>query len=270
VKRKTIYAATGNNYSLPATNTSDAVLAFDLDSGKIKWARQLTPGDTWNVSCSVGRDSTNCPDADDPDFDFGSSPILVELRDARQLLLAGQKSGVVYALDPDRAGEIVWEQRVGKGGIRGGIEWGPAADGDAVYTAVSDAVRLTASSFDPNAGGGLTALDLATGKKIWYAPPASCGDRRPCVPAQEAAVTVIPGVVFSGSMDGHLRAYSTRDGKVLWDYDTVREYPTVNAVAAKGGSIGNGGVAVVDGMLFTNAGYSNVLPGNVLLAFSVE
>jgi polyvinyl alcohol dehydrogenase (cytochrome) len=270
VKRKTIYVATGNNYSLPPTDTSDAILALDMDSGQIKWSRQVTPGDTWNVGCNLGRDSSNCPDPEDPDFDFGASPILVELGDGRQLVLAGQKSGVVYALDPDQEGTIVWEQRVGKGGVRGGIEWGPAADNDMIYAAVSDAVRLSASAFDPYAGGGLTALEIASGKKIWYASPAPCGDRRPCIPAQEAAVTVIPGVVFSGSMDGHLRAYSTRDGRVLWDYDTVREYTTVNGVTAKGGSIGNGGVAVVDGMLFTNSGYSNVMPGNVLLAFSAD
>jgi polyvinyl alcohol dehydrogenase (cytochrome) len=190
------------------------------------------------------------------------------------MLLAGQKSGIVYALDPDDGGKIVWQQRVGKGGTQGGILFGPAADGENLYAAVSDYQRMGASRDpDPNAGGGMVAVALSDGQKRWSAPASPCGGRKPCSPAQAAAVTAIPGVVFSGSVDGRLRAYSTRDGKILWEYDTVREYTTVNGVEAKGGSINNGGPAVAGGMLFTNSGYSHhsgIIPGNVLLAFSVE
>lgn len=276
VRQRAVYVATGNNYSPPATPASDAIVALEMDSGQIRWIQQLTADDTWNTSCQPrvpGHE--NCPDLEDPDFDFGASAILVELRDGRRMLVAGQKSGLVYGLDPDQRGKVMWQQRVGKGGTQGGVLWGPAVDHDTVYVAVSDAMRVGATNdFDPKAGGGLVAIDLATGQKRWTAPPVPCRDQhRSCSPAQVAAVSVIPGVVFSGSADGHLRAYSTRDGAIIWDYDTVRDFDTSNGIKGKGGTINNGGVAVVDGMVFTNSGYNHITgiyPGNVLLAFTVE
>lgn len=275
VRQKALYVGTGNNYSPPARPTSDAIVALDLESGKIRWAQQLEKDDTWNTSCpDRARDHSNCPDLDDPDFDFGASPILVELGGGRRALVAGQKSGLVYGLDPDRKGKILWEQRVAKGGTQGGVLWGPAADPDTAYVAVSDAMRLPGTNeFDPTIGGGLVAIDLKTGTKRWTAPPVPCREQKSCSPAQVAAVTVIPGVVFSGSADGFLRAYSARDGKIIWNYDTVREYTTVNGVKAKGGTINGAGVAVVGGTVFTNSGYNHITgiyPGNVLLAFSAE
>jgi polyvinyl alcohol dehydrogenase (cytochrome) len=125
---------------------------------------------------------------------------------------------------------------------------------------------------DPKAGGGMFALNLATGKRAWYTPPPACGDKVGCSPAQSAAVTVIPGVVFSGALDGHLRAYSTVDGKIIWDVDTAIEYTTVNGVKATGGSIDGPGPVVVGGLLYVNSGYGFLggIPGNVLLAFSLD
>lgn len=275
LKRKLIYVGTGNSYSSPAAGTSDAVIAMDMMSGKIRWVRQFTQNDVWTAGCQPrAHDHSNCEVPNSPDFDFGSSPILVERKGGRRMLIAPPKSGV-FALDPDREGKIVWQQRVGSGGKITDILWGPAADGENLYVGISDAKRVgSTEQHDPNAGGGMVALDLSSGQKLWDTPPPGCGSRRPCSPAQSAAVTAIPGVVFSGAADGHLRAYSARDGKILWDYDTAREYTTVNGVQARGGSIDNGGPAVAGGMLFTNAGYSHhhagAIPGNVLLAFSVE
>lgn len=271
VNSRTLYVATGDNYSLPATETSDAIVAFNMDSGKMLWVRQLTESDAWNLAC-LGSDVTNCPQGAGPDFDFGSSPILVNLPTGRRALIAGQKSGVVHALDPDRKGEIIWQVRVGQGGLLGGIEWGPATDEKNVYIAVSDA-RTDLTQMDPKAGGGLLALQLADGKQIWRAEPPPCPEtRKGCSPAQSAAVTAIPDVVFSGSLDGHLRAYSTTDGRVIWDFDTVREFATANGVPGHGGAINGPGPTVAGGMLFVNSGYGLVgeMPGNVLLAFTVE
>ena len=166
--------------------------------------------------------------------------ILVSTTAGRELLLAGQKSGIVWALDPEKNGEIMWETRVAQGGINGGVQWGMAADGEQVYAATSDVVVIrtpTARQLDPTMGGGLTALKIADGSKAWSAAPVPCGARPNCSPAQLAAVTAIPGAVFSGSQDGHLRAYSTRDGKILWDFDTVQHYKTVNGVKGSGGAI---------------------------------
>ena len=277
-KRGVLYVSTGDNYSTPATPLSDAVLALELATGKIVWSKQTTPGDVWNTLCST---KDNCPG---PDFDYGASVILEKLDNGRDVLLAGQKSGVVYALDPDRKGEILWQVRVGQGGTNGGVQWGMASDGNQVYAATSDVRRSQAPNADPldprpqfadpKVGGGLTALRIATGEKVWFAPPVVCGPaaKPGCSPAQSQAVTVIPGVVFSGSLDGHLRAYSAEEGKVVWDFDTVRDYETVNHVRATGGSLNGPGAVVVGGMLFVNSGYARLgsIPGNVLLAFSVD
>ena len=277
-KRGVLYVTTGDNYSAPATPMSDAVLALELATGRIAWSRQTTPGDVWNSSCSAKGD---CPG---PDYDYGSSVILEKLDNGRDVLLAGQKSGMVYALDPDRKGEILWQVRVGQGGTNGGVQWGMASDGQQLYAATSDVTRSLApnadaldprpQAVDPKTGGGLTALRIATGEKVWFAPPIVCGPaaKRGCSPAQSQAVSAIPGLIFSGSLDGHLRAYSAEEGKVLWDFDTVRDYQTVNGVRATGGSLNGPGAVVAGGMLFVNSGYARLgsIPGNVLLAFSVD
>ena len=273
-KRTVFYVGTGNNYSTPATSLSDAIVAYDLETGQVRWSRQMTENDIWSAGCRAKPlDPAICPDADAPDFDFVSSPILLESPGGQDFLIAAQKSGIVYALNPDKQGETIWQQRVGEGGTQGGIMFGPATDGRTLYVAVSDFTRTSTGEADPNSGGGIAALELRTGRILWRTPAPGCGDRRPCSPAQGAAVTAIPGVVFSGSVDGHLRAYSASDGKILWDFDAVREFTTVNGVMGKGGSFYSGGQAVVNGMVFATSGYSHhggVIPGNVLLAFGVE
>jgi polyvinyl alcohol dehydrogenase (cytochrome) len=276
VERGVIYVGTGDNFSDPATNTSDAVMAFDLKSGAVLWVQQLTKGDSFNMACVMPvKDS--CPESSGPDFDIGASPILAKLANGKRVLLVSQKSGVARALDPDRKGEILWEDRVGRGGALGGIQWGSASDGKNMYVALSDIAFSPASNGlqlvpDPKVGGGLFAIDGATGKRVWAAPPPSCEGREHCSPAQSAAVTAIPGVVFSGSVDGHLRGYSTTDGKVVWDFDTVREFTTINGVKGKGGSMDGPGPVVVGGMLYVGSGYGSWggAAGNVLLAFAVE
>ena len=279
VERKAIYVGTGDNFSDPATNTSDAVIAFAMDTGKILWVRQLTELDVFNMACGQGPSHANCPDKAGPDVDIGASPILAKLANGKRVLLISQKSGVAHGLDPDKNGEILWQTRVGRGGALGGIQWGSASDGKNMYVALSD-ITFLQSEFgtgkklivDPKIGGGLFALDAATGKKVWAADPPSCGDRPNCSPAQSAAITAIPGVVFSGSIDGHLRGYSATDGKIIWDFDTAHEFTSVNAVKASGGSMDGPGPVVAGGMLYVSSGYGSWggLNGNVLLAFSVD
>jgi polyvinyl alcohol dehydrogenase (cytochrome) len=273
VKRGLLYVTTGDNFSSPSTDMSDAVVAMDLKTGRIVWSRQVTPNDIFSGACTGG----TCPG---PDFDFGSSVLIEKLPNGRDVLLAGQKSGVVFALDPERKGEILWQIRVGKGGTNGGVQWGMASDGENVYAAVSDLARKAPPGTvvqvglppDPAEGGGLTALRISSGDKLWYAAPPACGARPLCSPAQPQAVTAIPGVVFSGSVDGHLRAFTTEEGRILWDFDTVREYQTVNGVPGKGGSLDGAGPVIAGGMLFVNSGYARngSIAGNVLLAFAPE
>jgi polyvinyl alcohol dehydrogenase (cytochrome) len=263
VARRRIYVATGNAYSAPAPATSNAVVALDLSGGAIRWTRQVTPGDIYVSNCRAG--NPNCPEVNGPDVDFGSPPMLARTPAGRDLLVIGQKSGVGYALDPEKEGVIVWQYRAGRGGLLGGIEWGSAVDGERAYFAVSDVTTPQP--------GGLHAVALATGAVAWTAPPppVACAGRG-CSAAQSAALTVIPGVVFSGSFDGALRAYSTETGAVLWSFDTNRSFTAVNGVPATGASIGGPGPAVAGGMVFVNSGYGAFQgrPGNVLLAFGVD
>jgi polyvinyl alcohol dehydrogenase (cytochrome) len=264
-----LYVGTGNAYTDPAPGTTDAVIAMDAKTGRLLWSRQPQAGDFWNFSCP-SPEKVNCGEAAGPDFDIGVSPILRALPGGRRILVVGQKSGMVYGLDPDHEGKIVWEARVGQGSPLGGVEWGPAADEQVAYVAVSDVVAPK-----PQEAGGLFALKLATGEKVWTAAPKpECIDpaKRGCTGAQSAAITVIPGVVFSGGIDGHLRAYSTADGSVLWDVNTIREYETVNGVPGKGGSLDAPGPTVVNGIVYVSSGYGlfRGIPGNVLLAFSVD
>jgi polyvinyl alcohol dehydrogenase (cytochrome) len=276
VQKNAVYVTTGNNYSGPATDRSDGFMAFDLASGRILWTRQMTASDDWNTACRL-TDQTNCTNKDAPDFDFASPPILVSLRDGRRVIVAGQKSGVVHALDPDQDGKILWQDKVGKGGINGGVQWGSATDSSNVYVALSDLARFPvpnsqATIPDPEAGGGMFAINLETGKRVWETPPPrACRTRDRCSPAQSAAVSAIPGIVFSGAIDGHFRAYSTGDGAIVWDVDTVQTYQTTNGVPGRGGSLNVAGPAISGGTVIINSGYvQNGMPGNVLLAFTVD
>lgn len=265
--RRALYVGTGNNYSDPATAGSDAVVAFDLDNGKLMWVNQLTAQDRTNVGCYT-QDKSNCPKDPGGDFDLGAPPILYTLNGGKRLLLVGQKSGVAYALDPDDRGRTVWKSRIGEGGSLGGIEFGGAANDMRVYFPLSDWRP------DPKAGGGMFALDIGTGNKIWSAAARqpACLGKGGCSAAQQAPATAIPGVIFSGSLDGHIRAYDMIDGKILWDFDTGRDFQTVNGVDSHGGSINYAGTVVAGGMVFVSSGYSiNAgMPGNVLLAFSAD
>lgn len=263
VEKKVIYAGTGNSYTDVENHTTDSILAFDLETGSLLWSSQVQPKDNFTMGCLRG---TNCPEDKGPDFDFGSSPILRELPGGKRVLVCGQKSGVVWGLDPDQRGKILWQTRVGQGSALGGIEWGPTADLENAYVAVSDVISPEGHQ------GGLHAVKLTTGEKIWATPPPElhCTPRaKGCNSAQSAAISSIPGVIFSGSVDGHLRAYAATTGEIVWDFDTVRDYETVNGVPGRGGSLDSGGPVVVNGMLFTNSGYGmwQGLPGNVLLAF---
>jgi polyvinyl alcohol dehydrogenase (cytochrome) len=287
-KHKRIYVTTGDDYTDPASDASDAFIAFDAMTGKRLWTRQMTAGDTYNIACDLPEPfKANCPQKAGPDHDFGSSAILVELSKGKRALIAGQKSGHVHAIDPDRDGAILWQQKLSAGGKSGGIQWGSAADAEHVYVAVSDVAQKPAQPgapggqptffgipmvLDSEAGGGLYALKLATGETAWHTPHPGCNKKPGCSPAQSAAVTAIPGAVFSGGLDGHLRAYDAKTGAIIWDVDTVQEYQTVNGVKANGGALDGPGPVVVDGMVYVNSGYLYVgsMPGNVLLAYSVN
>lgn len=251
VKRNVLYVGTGGSLTAGNQALADAVLALDLNEGQVRWAKQFPRPDKVGAA------------------DFGGSPILRTLADGKQLILAGQKSGIVYALDPDHGGEVLWQTKVADEGVLGGIEWGAAADHRRIY------VALSGLAAEPeNRAGALAALDMKTGIRRWFTPaptPACSWGPEVCSHAEAQAVTVVPGIAFSGSMDGHLRAYSTIDGKIVWDFDTAKDFATINGIKASGGSLDQGGATIVNGVVYINAGYGQRFgqPGNVLLAFTV-
>ncbi len=304
-KRDLIYIATGNSYTDIAQPMADAIVALDLRDGRPRWTKQATQDDNWVDRCKLAGDG-NCPQPLGSDADFGASPILRGIPGGRQILLAGQKSGVIYGLNPDRDGDILWQDKIDIGNGPAGVLWGPAADYRSIYVAVAGhtitapvapvapaagaadgtaapatAAPATAAASGQappvanTAGGGLIAIEISTGRVRWTVPaptPACSWGPLNCSHGQSQAVTVMPGIVFSGSLDGHLRAYSTIDGKIVWDFDTAKEYVSVNGVKTSGGSLDHGGPTIVNGMLYVNSGYGKFIgrPGNALLAFSVD
>ena len=266
VKRGLVYAATGNAFADPPQKMTNAVVAFDQKTGAVRWYRQVTAGDAWAMGCPAkSPDNPACPETLGPDYDFSATPILARSGN-RDLIVLPQKSAIAFALDPDRNGELVWQRAFGKGSGLGG-QWGGAADGTNFYTGTNDFLGETQ--------GGMTAISLSDGRIVWQMPPQPllCGEKKQgCGAGQGGAVTAIPGAVFSGSTDGGLRAYSTKDGAILWLFNANREFTTVNGVKASGASMDGPGAIVAGGMLFVNAGYGGLVgrPGNVLLAFGLD
>ncbi len=256
-KRKLVYAATGDSYTNVDINTSDAILAFDLETGKLVWSTQATAKDNFTMACGPsGR--ANCPEDRGPDFDFGTSPALRSIGGGKEVLVIGQKSGILWALDPDDKGKVLWQTRIGKGGALGGIEWGHAADDENAYAPISD-----------RPGPGLiTAVNLKTGEKLWTTLTPKTGHQT----SMSAAISVIPGIVFAGGVDAHFRAYDSKTGDIVWDFDVSHPFDTVNGVSGKGGSFDAPGPVIANGMVFTASGYGmwGGSAGNVLLAFSVD
>jgi polyvinyl alcohol dehydrogenase (cytochrome) len=245
---------------------SDSVVAMDLATGAIRWHFQATADDAWSRACA-GKADPVVKEKCGPDLDFGASAILRNLPGGKRVLLAGQKSGVLHALDPDAKGKVLWQKRLSPGGALGGIEWGFAADDTRAYVPISD---VWESKFTQGAAGGVHAVRISDGKELWStrAPKPDCHGVTGCNAGQPAAATLIPGVLFSGSMDGHMRAYDPATGKVIWDVDTRRTFETVNNVAARGGGIKGAGVTVAGGWVYFGAGYGLWgMPGNVFLAF---
>lgn len=276
-RRGAIYHGSGENFQSPADGNSDALFAVDARTGARRWVFQLTAGDAWNVSCMV-KDRSNCPLENGPDHDVGAAALLVSLAagptgPARDVVVVGQKSGMVYGVDPD-TGKPIWSARAGRGGVQGGIHFGMAAEGGVVFVGVNDLPMLADGTLASGTGApGLVALDARTGREVWRTiAPDLCGGKRYCDPGISAAVTAMPGVVFAGHLDGRLRAYASDTGKILWEAETARTFRSVNGTDAIGGSIGGPGVAIRDGYVVTNSGYgfSDHMPGNALLAFEID
>ena len=274
-KRGLIYVATGDSYTDVTTDRDDAIVAFDMKTGAVKWSNQVTENDNFIVACFGGQPAAsnpNCPSPMGPDVDFGASPILQTMANGKDIILAGQKSGAVYGLDADAQGKTLWKVKLGVGSPAGGVEWGMASDKDQVYAPIADTNR-------PGGSPSLNAVKLATGEIAWKTPTPrlDCPPGKRCPVGQSAPASAIPGLVFSGALDGHIRAYEVKTGAIVWDFDTTATaYDTVNGVmAAHGGAIDATGPTFAGGMMFMHSGYPGVMAKgnagqNLLMAFSVD
>jgi len=271
-KRGFLYVGTGENYSRPTSDTSDAIMAMSLETGEIQWINQVTLDDAWNGSCGRKK-GANCPENPGPDFDFGAPPILTVGKDGKDIILAGQKSGRVYAFDPENGGKMLWQKQVGRGGIMGGVHWGMATDRERLYVPISDVSAYKRDAHKP-AKSGLHAVDIITGDPLWSTlTDDNCSDEKwNCSPALSAAATVVPGVVFAGGLDGMLRAFSADTGAVLWEFNARQDFGTVNGIEAFGGSFDSDGPVIVGDRLLVTPGYDKwgLAPGNVLLSFKLK
>jgi polyvinyl alcohol dehydrogenase (cytochrome) len=263
-KRRALYFGTGDGQSDPVPDTTDSVMAISMDTGAILWHYQATANDAFVGGCNGPTRTDNCPKVNGPDQDIGNSPILKTLPDGKSVVVFGTKNGRVIAVDPDNKGAVLWTTQVveiSKGQENSfyanlnGIVWGGAADDENVYYGLQS--------------GGIVALKLATGEKVWYTPFPHAANARV---SNSAAATMMPGVVFVAGSDGELHAVSASDGHILWKYDTARSFDTVNQVPAHGGAINSIGPSIVNGMLFIASGYAvtGSNSGNVLLAFSAR
>jgi polyvinyl alcohol dehydrogenase (cytochrome) len=265
VKSGAIYVSTGNAFTEPAAKTSDAMVAFDMRSGKMLWFYQGYENDASPAGCGGrGPKGEQCPEHVGPDWDFANSPILRSLPNGKRVLIAAHKGGTAVAVDPDNKGALLWTADLTDGataGAAGQIMWGGAADEHNVYYSLQT--------------GGVAALKLIDGTRAWFTKidPAAAAAGGRLRRGTVAALTVIPGIVFAGGWDGVLHALSTTDGHEIWQTATAQEFKTVNGIPGKGGSLGAAGPIVVGGTLYVGSGYigtGNGMPGNVLLSFSPE
>jgi polyvinyl alcohol dehydrogenase (cytochrome) len=269
-KRNRLYVGTGQNYTRPTTNTSDAVIAFDMDTGNMDWIFQTTANDAFTLACTGRGEHPNCPEAG-PDIDIGAPVLLVPLSDGREILVAGTKGSVVFGLDPDNDGATLWETRIGRGSPLGGIHWGMTFVGDTLFAPVSDSGPPVTEG-NPRQPG-LHALDMKTGAVKWYAAPQDrCEVGARCSNAYSAPATATEDFVISGALNGHLFVHDQVTGEVIWEYNSLQDYTTINAVAARGGSFDATGPVLSGNYMVVNSGYATFgqIPGNVVLVFKLK
>ncbi|MDG1986946.1 MAG: PQQ-binding-like beta-propeller repeat protein [Halieaceae bacterium] len=266
---------TGENYSTPADGNSDAIVAVDLNTGERLWHRQIFAGDAWNVACMFAG-NPNCPEENGPDFDQGSSPLLVDLANGDRIIVAGHKDGRVIGYDVNSTSPPRWEIKLGRGSIQGGVHWGMAAVGATIYAPINDMNDTQNGDFlDPTlARPGIAAVDANSGEVLWQHVQEDVCDPgiRFCDPGISAPVTAISDAVIAGHLDGFVRIYEEATGEVIWEFDTTQDLQTVNGVQARGASISGAGPAVGHGHMVINSGYGlySHEPGNALLVFSID
>src|SRR5262245_713362 len=285
LKRRVLYVGTGNPYIVaPNATADDSIMAFDYQTGKRLWYTHMGPADPHPGGCGRTPEErrVNCPGyINGRDDDASGAPVVVTLANGRTLVIEGQESGRVTAVDPDKQGDVVWVAQAGDELAASNNGFGGAFDGELYFKPMPFSDQT----------GSVAAIRATTGERVWQTKipkPAGCPDPPAgrggggggggnaqalgCHSGNWAGATAIAGAVFTGSRDGTLRAFASKDGTIIWEFKTNQPYETVNGVPGKGGGLGGPGPTIVGGMLFIGSGYDILsgATGNVLLAFAPE
>ena len=279
LKKGVAYTATGEATSPPDLGTTDSLVAVDLATGKQKWVFQALANDIWHMACPVGQPAPgaklnpNCFFAGEGsvlrDHDFGTGPVIWRGK-GRELILGGQKSGDVWALNA-ATGKQVWHHQFGKGTPLGGVHWGIATDGVRVFAPIADPNVPAAQT-----AAGMYAIDIASGKVAWsWKATPDCANGRQAVVRTcagryglSAAPLVVDGALIAGGLDGRLYVFEAATGKLLSTTDTAVKFDALNKIPACGGTIDAAGPFAGDGMVFVSSGYASFgqQGGNALVA----
>lgn len=279
LKRNLLYVGTGEANSAPAHPNTNAIIAFDMKDGSIKWSHQATADDVYNVGCGPRGGALNCAKEDETvyrDVDFGASTILATAPNGQELVLAGQKSGTVWAMNPD-TGKVVWRRDIGTGGAMGGVHWGLAVDDTHVFAPISNAGRPIPGQDVPDTiKPGLYAVNLNDGSIDWTfhvsgdctAEQAKFVTRCKSLYGLSGAPTVIGDYVITGGLDGRVYVLERKTGKLVWEYSTARAYQTINGVPGNGAAVDNASIVAANGLIILNSGYGlfGQGAGNVMIA----
>lgn len=279
IEHRRVFVGTGENYSgTESTANSDAILALDLDSGKVLWSHQFLADDVWNVSCDLPVLSLNCRQAKaGPDMDFGAAPVAAHIRKLGRVVFAGQKTGQVYAMNA-KDGSLIWQQQLGRGGKLGGVHWGMAYHPfeRTLYVPINDQGGDYLLNPEGDGRPGIYALNAKTGELRWKYDDGRACPAKDCAHGFSAAIMVTDELVAAATLDGQVVLLDRKTGAPLWQFDTNKEWPAVNADAtdgetAMGGSIDVHGPLLVDDLLIVQSGYgvSGGDGGNALMVFGL-
>lgn len=275
-RRNLIYFGTGDNFSDPPDGNSDAIFAIDASTGDVRWTRQVTPNDAYNDGCDRGEHLPTCPTQPGPDIDFTAPPILLRGINEKDMLMAGQKSGDVYALDPD-TGSLLWHTRLSHDANpwSGGVWFGMSAQHAKLFvpaatmlvpTAPAPPAKSFEDSFLGSPVNGLYALDVSDGHLMWSTPAGEHCKKPICASVMMAPIA-IPGAILAASLDGYVHAFDEQTGKSLWSFNAAQKLKSLNGEVARGGMImGAGAIMVANGTVYVTS--SSLKDSSVLLALS--
>lgn len=294
--RNQILFGTSQNLTQPVTEYADSIVAIDLNTGAVKWHYKAIEDDAYNATCDLDTPVVNFCDGPDHDWDV-ITPLLTKNSAGADVIIAGDKSGNVFSLNP-ASGTLIWENRIGAGGKLGGIHWAMAVNSSHVFVGIADVTAAKSSVIDsllgtdifgftsiavpmiqvPNAMPGLYALDKDTGIVAWEFHDTHFADGVLVDSIYSAGLTVTNDLLFAASLDGVVKAFRAADGEQLWSFDTAINVTDKYGRAGNGGTVESVGPVIAGNNMLLNSGYNTFGgtnefqsgPGNALFVFKLK